>query len=174
MNPRKPPQASFDEAKEALGLFGEARFEVQKRPRHDDEEPGPSIFRSRVEGARLARLTLAGLFVGRSELLDVSLTDCDLHLSNLCWNDFKSCSFDSSSLADSDLRRSYFENCSFRETDLARADLRGSTFKNCDFRGANLTGAIATGDFKSTSELTPEQASSMLWNEGPGEEPDGG
>src|SRR5262249_4532552 len=100
--------------------------------------------------------------------------DCDLRLSNLCWNDFRSCSFDASSLTDSDLRASTFDRCSFRGTDLSRADLRRSTFRECDFEGASLRGAIANDDFKSMAKLSADQLSSIAWTTDAGDEPSGG
>jgi uncharacterized protein YjbI with pentapeptide repeats len=174
MGARTPAMESFAEAQEALGLDGEPTLEVTRVPQNDDEQLGPSLFRTRAEKVTLSRLTLPGLYVGRCELIEIALIDCDLRLSNLCWNDFRSCSFDSSSLADSDLRASTFDRCSFRGTDLSRADLRRSTFTDCAFDGANLRGAIANDDFKAMIRLSAAQIASIGWKSDEGDEPPGG
>lgn len=174
MRERKSSAESFAEAEKALGLIGELTPDVKRVPRPEDDELGPSLFRTRVEKATLSRLTLPGLVVGRSELVDVSLLDSELRFSNLCWSDYHSCSFASSSLADSDLRCSNFDRCSFRGADLSRVDLRRSSFKQCDFEGAEMQGAIANDDFKGMARLSAAQSSSIAWTPDQGAEPSGG
>lgn len=159
---------------ESITGDGRPRPSVENRPRHDDEDPGPSLFRTLVQNCALERMALPGLFVGRTKLIGVSFTGSDLHLSTMCWNDFSRCWFDRCSLTDSDLRASHFVDCDFRRADLTRCDLRHSTFERCRFDGAVLTDATATGDQRASLDLSAEQEHSVGWQERPGSVPDGG
>lgn len=156
------------------GRDARARPHVERRPRYDEDDPGPSLFRTVVESCALERMTLPGLFVGRTKLTGVSLTESDLHLSTMCWNDFTRCWLDRCDLTDSDLRASHFVDCDFRRADLTRCDLRHSTFERCRFEGAILADATATRDQRASLRLSKEQEHSVLWQALPGSLPDGG
>ncbi len=165
---------SFRIAQEALGLEGEPIEDVTKRPAHNDEQLGPSLFRTGAGDAQVQNLTLPGLFVGRSELRDLRMTNCDLRLSTFCWNDFTGCVFDRSILRAADFRDSNYLRCSFVDTDLREADFRRTFFEQCDFTGADLTGAIATPDFTDLVSLTETQHQQIQWADDPGPKAPGG
>jgi hypothetical protein len=97
--------SSYDESLARFtGITGhdaKAKPHVTSRPRSDNEDPGPSLFRTLPEDGSRERMTLSGLFVGRSELSRVAFTASDLHLSTICWNDFTQYWFDRCDLADS-------------------------------------------------------------------------
>ena len=138
----KPPyEQSVAILKERVEIIGEALSSLDRRPQHDDEEPGPSIFRMYVEDVSLDGLTLPCLYVGRSELERVSFASTDLYLSTMNWSDLLSCDFSGAILAAADLRACQFRKCTFREADLSDADLRGSSFEDCVFENAIMRGA---------------------------------
>jgi BTB/POZ domain-containing protein KCTD9 len=87
----------------------------ERLPRHDDDEPlGFSVFRTRLdEGLDLSGLTLPRTFFGRSHIDRVLFRNCDLHESNLCWNDFVGTDFTCANLAGSDMRASLFHQVRF-------------------------------------------------------------
>lgn len=170
-------RSSYDESLARFtaitGHDARAKPEVTARPKYDDDDPGPSLFRTLLEDCSLERMTLPGLFVGRSELERVSFTASDLHLSTMCWNDFARCWFDKCDLTDSDLRSSRFTNCDFRKADMTRCDLRHSTFEACRFDGAILAGATASEDQREALGLSNQQLREVSWK-APGTLPDGG
>jgi len=165
--------ASFDFAQAQIGLDGEPRPRVRRRPRYDDEPLGPSIFRTEVVEQSLPKLTLPGLYIGRSRLANVSLAGSDLHLSTFNWSDFADCDFSECDLSRCDLRGCNVERCTFVGADLRRSDLRVSGFANCDFSKAQLDSAILNLDQRLELSLTDEQASIVAWTDKP-EEPEGG
>lgn len=144
-----------------------------QRPRHDDEAPGVSFFRTRLEDD-FSNLTLPRTFFGRSEIRKSSFRNTDLAGSNLCWNDFVEVDFTDARLADSDLRASTFRRVKFERCDLRRADLRRSTFEKCSFEGAFLDGAKLTLIQKLALPLSKVQKAVVTWTLGPGKEPEGG
>jgi uncharacterized protein YjbI with pentapeptide repeats len=169
--------SSYDESlarfTDITGHDARAKPHVTSRPRYDDEDPGPSLFRTLLADCSLERMTLPGLFVGRSELSRVSFTASDLHLSTFCWNDLTQCWFDRCDLADSDLRSSNFNRCDFSHANLTRCDLRHSSFEECRFDGAVLAGAVASEDQRGPLGLSDEQSGAVSWKT-PGPQPDGG
>jgi uncharacterized protein YjbI with pentapeptide repeats len=171
---RKPHVQSLKEAAEKLGVTGEPNPTPERRPRYDDEQSRPSLFKTEVADAVLENLTLPGFFIGRSGLFRVTLRNCDLHLSTWCWNDFVDCDFSGSDLSDSDLRAAIFHQCRFAGAKLRGCDFRRSGFGNCDFTGADLDGALATRDQADSLKLTPQQSAQVKWTDDPGPEPDGG
>lgn len=170
---------SFALLHERLELIGEARPEVSRPPRHDDEQPGPSIFRSVARDEDFQTLTLPGLFVGRSSLVNVSFAGSDLRLSTFNWSDFAYCDFAGCNFAGSDLRACRFSNCSFEDADLENTDLRRSEFRSCNFTGARMAGAkVVRASWLSRLvggglRLSREQSGEVTWS-GPGTEPEGG
>lgn len=137
----KPPyEQSIAILKERVDIIGEALASLDRRPQHDDEVLGPSMFRMSVEDVSLDALTLPCLYVGRSELARVSFASTDLRLSTMNWSDVLECDFSGAILAAADLRACRFQKCTFREADLADADLRGSSFEDCVFDGAIMRG----------------------------------
>lgn len=171
---RKPYAESLQEARSALGWEGSPAPEPRRRPRHDDDPYGPSLFKTEVADAALESLTLPGTFIGRSELRKVSLRNCDLHLATWCWNDFIDCDWSGSDLTDSDLRASVFSGCRFTNARLRGCDFRRSGFENCDFGGADLDGAVATRDQAASLNLSKEQSAKLRRTDDTGEEPAGG
>lgn len=171
---RDPYDTSFARFIRIARGDGQAKPEVTVRPRHDEAVRGPSLFRTMLESCALERLTLPGLFIGRSEVTGVSFSGSDVHLSTLCWSNFEDCSFDGCDLTDSDLRASYFVRCSFAGADLTRCDLRHSTFRDCDFSNASLDGAFATTKQRVALALTDAQVAVVAWQDAPGPEPLGG
>ena len=139
---RKSYAASFEELGRAVDIVGEPMAHVERCPRPDDEEPGPSIYKEIVEGVCLGSLTLPGLYVGRAWLRGVSFAGSDLHLSTFSRSELVDCSFSGADLTGGDLRGCVFSRCSFRGARLARADLRGSRLRGCDFGDADLAGAL--------------------------------
>lgn len=137
--------SSFATLQDRVEIIGSPRPDVSRVPRHDDEEPGPSIFRLRLEDVGLTDLTLPGLYIARSELRRVSFRNSDLHLSGFNWSDFLDCDFTAADLSRSDLRACRFTRCMFRAPSLALADLRGSTFSSCSFDEADMHGTILFG-----------------------------
>ncbi len=157
-------EESFALMKERVDIMGEPRSAVGRPPRHDDEEMGPTIFRTMVEDVALDDLTLPGLYVGHSEITNVSWQRADLHLSTFNWSDVVACNFRGSDLSGADLRACRFERCDFKDANLGGADLRGSTFEACSFENAILRGA----KFKSTDQrelrLSREQSVEVIWS----------
>jgi BTB/POZ domain-containing protein KCTD9 len=174
----RPYAESFALLQERLELIGEPRPEVSRPPRHDDEEPGPSIFRYVAEDEDFMALTLPGFFVGRSSLVNVSFTGSDLRLSTFNWSDFTACDFSGCNLAGSDLRTCRFNDCSFENADLTSADLRRSAFRSCNFTGSRMAGTkIVRASWLSRLVgrglgLTREQRAEVTWSK-PGVEPEG-
>lgn len=162
---RRSYEESFATLAEAVEIVGEPRPVVTRPPRADDQEFGPSIFRSLVEGADLSELTLPGLYVGRSELRRVYFAGSDLQLSTFNWNDVSACSFYRCDLSGADLRACSFERCAFTQADLAQADLRHSSFKDCDFTGARLDGAMLFPHQRPLLRLAPEQDGVVAWSD---------
>jgi uncharacterized protein YjbI with pentapeptide repeats len=167
-------QESFLRARSACDLTGRPKPEAVVRPRHDDEDLGPSIFKYRLEDCDLGQLTLYGLFIGRSELRKVQFRGTDLHLSTFCWNDFIGCDFSEADLSQSDLRASTFDACSFRDANLEGCDFRQSMFDACLFEGARMSGAVLTFGQEPGLNLSPEQRKSIRWTSGAGREAEGG
>ena len=60
--------ASFAILKERVEIIGDAQPAVDRPPRHDDDNLGPSIFRLMLQDVSLSDLTIPGLYIGRSEL----------------------------------------------------------------------------------------------------------
>ncbi len=174
MSERLTYAESFHVAEETLAIMGEPIPNVLKQPAYDDEELGPSLFRTLVEEFTVENLTLPGFFIGRSEIRQLAMRNCDLRLSCFCWNDFFSCSFANSILQATDFRDSNYLRCDFTDTDLREADLRRTFFEQCDFSGANLTGAIAIPNFASMVNLTEEQHHQIQWTEDAGSPAPGG
>lgn len=137
---RSSYQESVDILRDRAGSEGDPLAALDRRPQYDDEEMGPSIFRTSVEHVELDHLTLPCLFVGRSRFLNVTFASTDLHLSTINWTDVVDCDFSDAILADADLRACKFRRCVFRGADLSAADLRGSTFERCTFEGAIMKG----------------------------------
>jgi uncharacterized protein YjbI with pentapeptide repeats len=176
--------SSFLVLRERVEIIGDAQSEVVRPPRHDDQEPGPSIFRMLVEDVKLEDLTLPGLYVGRSELRRVSFRGSDLHLSAINWSDLADCDFGGADLSGSDLRACKFVRCLFRGTNLAHADLRASVFEGCDFADAVMTGAslfrrskifglFRAGDDQQSLALSVTQREAVSWSRN-NPEPGGG
>ena len=138
---RSSYEESFAIIKERVEIIGEPRPGVTRPPRHDDEAPGPSIFRALVEDVSLTDLTLTGLFVGRSELKRVSFHGADLRVSAINWSDLSDCDFSGADLSGADLRACRFVRCSFAGANLSEADLRRSTFEGCELKGATMRGS---------------------------------
>jgi uncharacterized protein YjbI with pentapeptide repeats len=145
-----------------------------QRPRHDDEVPGISFFRTELAEAKLEHLTLPHTFFGRSEIRATSLRDTDLSESTANWNDFIEVDFTGADLSGSDLRACLFERVRFRGTKLVGVDFRYCGFKRCDFTDADLTDAKLTQKVGAALKLTPEQQSVVDWQAEDGEEPAGG
>ena len=146
-----------------------------RMPRHADEAPGLSIFRTFVgEGDDFSNLTIPRTYFGRSEVNDASFRNTDLSQSCMCWNDFVDVDFTGADLSGADLRGSTFEAVRFSAAVLQGADLRHSSFEDCDFRGADLTGAILSRSQKNNLALTPEQSKVVDWRWRSGPKPDGG
>lgn len=147
-----PPRRSY--ADSCAYLLAEGWIEqlpplLDRRPRHDDDRPGLSFFRTRVADADLSNLTLPRTFIGRSEVSGVSFRNTDLSESTLCWSDFV--------------------DVDFRTADLRGADLRGADFVRCDFTGANLAGALVSPDAE--LDLDDAQDATIAWSD---DEPEGG
>jgi len=173
LGPRVPYQASFQRARDRAGLEGDPKPKVRALPRYHEETLGPSWFRTAVGNHDLQNLTLPGLYIGRSDVREVSFAGSDLHLSAFNWSDFEDCDFSRCDLSRSDLRACNFRNCRFTAADLSRADLRNSGFEDCDFVGARLDDAILMNDQKDAIALPDVQASGIKWTD-EYEEPEGG
>jgi BTB/POZ domain-containing protein KCTD9 len=147
---------------------------LDRKPRHDDEEPlGVSLLRLRVEGD-LSGLTLPRTYFGRSEIEAASFRGTDLTESSMCWNDIIDVQFDEASLAGADLRESIFERVSFVEANLDSADLRRSSFVGCSFERASMRGTTLTREQGQSLSLSPAQRAKINWADDDGEEPEGG
>jgi uncharacterized protein YjbI with pentapeptide repeats len=121
-----------------------------------------------------SNLTVPRTFFGRSEVSGASFRNTDLSESTLCWNDFVEVDFSDGSLRGGDLRAAVFDGVIFARCDLRGADLRRSSFKRCEFTDADLRGAKLTREQAVLLELSLEQERGVLWEDGDGEEPDGG
>jgi hypothetical protein len=132
---RRPYDQSVAILKERIDVIGEPLASLDRRPQHDDEVLGPSIFRMIVEDVAVNELSLPCLYVGRSKLQRVSFTSSDLHLSAINWSDLVECDFSRASLVDADLRACNFASCVFTGADLSGADLRGSSSRAARSRG---------------------------------------
>jgi BTB/POZ domain-containing protein KCTD9 len=161
-----------------LGLLDhDSRPPVSERlPQCGDEEPlGFSVFRTRLDDALdLSDLTSPRTFFGRSEINRVSFRNCDLHESNLCWNDFLGTDFTGADLAGSDVRSSLFKEVLFVTANLNGADLRRSSFINCDFKDAVMKGAVLTRRQANAMGLAETQRRDIDWRDENGPEPGGG
>ena len=138
---RMPYDQSFAILTERVEIIGDPQPGVTRPPRHDDEAPGPSIFRQMLVNVSLTDLTLPGLYIGRSELKHVSFSGSDLQLATFNWSDLVDCDFSGADLSGADLRSCRFVRCLFRSTNLAGTDLRGSSFEWCAFVDAVLAAA---------------------------------
>lgn len=138
---RTPYDQSFAILTERVEVIGDPQPSVTRPPRHDDETPGPSIFRQALQDVSLPDLTLPGLYVGRSQLKRVSFRGSDLQLATFNWSDLFDCDFSAADLSGADLRACRFVRCQFRSANLAGADLRGSSFQECDFVDAVMAAA---------------------------------
>jgi uncharacterized protein YjbI with pentapeptide repeats len=167
-------ESSFAVLSERVEIIGDPRPSVSTPPRHDDEEPHPSIFRLRLEDVSLTDLTLRGLYVGRSELKGVSFQNSDLQVSTFNWSDLVECEFSDADLAGADLRACRFVRCDFRGANLSRADLRLSAFDDCTFESATtvgtrlyrrprLLGFVKTGADQTGVHLTDQQRRDAEW-----------
>ena len=167
----KSYQESFEILASLVEIIGGPRPDIARPPRHDDEEVGPSLFRSFVADANLSDLTLPGLYVGRSEITACDFSRSDLHLSTFNWSDFSCCQFTDCDLRGSDLRACKFEDCSFRDADLSGADVRGSAFERCDFVGARCDdlilyrrgGLLRISTDETRVPLSKEQRARVKW-----------
>ena len=159
---------------ERVEIIGGPLPSVTRPPRHDDEELGPSVFRSFLQSVSLDNLTLPGLYVARSELKGVSFRNSDLHLSAFNWSDVVECDFTAADCSGADLRACQFVRCTFREADLSTADLRASSFDDCVFDGAVMRGArlyrrprilglIAAGPDQTGLPLSDQQRREVEW-----------
>ena len=146
----------------------------QQPPRHDDEVPGVSFFRTMIADAKVEHLTLPRTFFGRSEIRATSFRGSDLTESTANWNDFIDVDFGSADLSRSDLRACLFEGVCFVGTSLVGVDLRYCGFKNCDFSGANLADAKITKRTGASLRLSAEQLGVIDWQADDGKEPEGG
>jgi uncharacterized protein YjbI with pentapeptide repeats len=171
---RRSYEASFSAIVDLAGADGRPVPQVTQRPRHDDDDYGPSLFRTQVSECNLERLTLPGLFVGRSLLTKVSFSGSLLRMSTLCWCDFVRCWFDRCDLRESDLRASDFRTCDFRSANLAGCDVRHAVFDNCRFDKADVAGLVASEDQRTGLRFTAAQAAVVSWVPEPGEPPPGG
>lgn len=163
--PRRTYEQSFDELSEAANVVGEPRPAPTRPPRHDDEDPGPSLLRAQLADVDFFDLTLPGLFVTRSELRGVSFAGSNLSLSTMHWSDFVRCDFSGCDLSGCDLRGNTFEDCSFAGADLGTADLRYSSFTRCNVAGARLAGTRLTREQGGLLELTEAQAPVVDWHD---------
>lgn len=157
-----------------FGLYGDPTPNIARRPRQDDQKPGPSIWKGGLEDSDLSSLTLYGLFIGRSELRSVVQRDADRQLSAFCGNAFIECDFSEADLRPSDLRASVFTSCSLRGAMLDGGDLRRSTFEGCDFSGTRMAGAVLTSRQGAGLTRSAEQRKAIRWALGEGPEPEGG
>ena len=167
----------YEESCEKLkpGYISETPRMPARIPRHDDEVPGLSFFRTFVgEGSDFSNLTIPRTFFGRSEINDASFRNTDLSESRMCWNDFVDVDFTGADLSGADLRGSVYRRVRFCGANLQGADLRHSTFTDCDFEGAETKAAIASRSQKRTLSLTPGQRKIIDWRWRSGPEPDGG
>lgn len=175
---------SFKLLNEKVDLLGEPKPLVSRLPHFDDENPGPSIFRTLVEDTSFSKITLPGLLIGRSELRDVSFSEADLHLSVMNWNNFKNCDFTDCDLTQCDLRAAEFENCNFNRAKFTDADLRGASFTDCRFdqavfantklyKSEKRRGIFKSGPDQESLPLSKDQRAQATWlNDIP--EPGGG
>jgi BTB/POZ domain-containing protein KCTD9 len=180
---RRPYDQSVAILKERIDVIGEPLASLDRRPQHDDEVLGPSIFRMIVEDVAVNELSLPCLYVGRSKLQRVSFTSSDLHLSAINWSDLVECDFSRASLVDADLRACKFASCVFTGADLSGADLRGSSFEGCTFEGAIMRGTqlyrprkrfgVRLGATQETLPLSDGQRAEVTWCED-SPEPGGG
>ena len=145
-----------------------------QRPRHDDEIPRVSFFRTLLADAKLEHLTLLHTFFGRSEIRATSFQDTDLSGSTANWNDFIEVDFTGADLSGSDFRACVFERAKFRGARLVGVDFRCCGFKRCDFTNADLTDAKFTQKVGAVLKLSEEQQSVIDWHAEDGEEPEGG
>lgn len=181
---RTSHEDSISVLKRRVEVIGDIQAQVLRPPRHDDVEPGPSIFRMLLEDVDLADLTMPGLYIGRSNLRRISFRGADLHLSALNWSDLEGCDFSEADLSGSDLRACAFVRCRFRGANLAGADLRGSTFEDCVFEGAAMRGTTLSreplllrlftpGSDQTSLPLSALQRAEVTWS-GEKSEPGGG
>ncbi|MGI9204465.1 MAG: pentapeptide repeat-containing protein [Woeseiaceae bacterium] len=144
-------------------------------PRHDDEEPGLSFFKTFVgDGDDFSNLTIPKTYLGRCEVTSASFRNTDLSQSYLCWNDFVNVDFSEADLSQADMRGSLFKKINFGLANLKGSDLRCSTFKDCCFNGADLKSAVVSRSQRSSMNLSPEQRKAIDWRWRKGPVPDGG
>lgn len=173
------PRLSYEDSCRALqksgllapGQIPPVRYE---RPRHNDTEPGVSLFRSLVAEVKLERLTLPRTFISRSEFRACSFKDTDLSGSTVNWNDFIGVKFTGADLSGVDFRACVFNGVKFAKANLAGADFRYCGFTKCDFSGAELADAKFTQKTGRSLRLSPEQLAVIDWQSEDGEEPEGG
>ena len=147
----------------------------KRLPRHDDDKPfGVSMFRTLVDDLDLSDLTLPRTFFGRSQIDRVSFRGCDLHESNLCWNDFNDIDFSGADLAGSDMRASLFHKVLFVAANLDGADLRQSSFTECHFEEATMKGTILERQQGAMMRFSEGQRQTIDWRDESGPERGGG
>jgi len=161
---------------QGLGLLEGNRIppQPQRQPRHDDDEPGVSIFRISVEKVSLNNLSLARTFFGRSEIRSVSFKGTDLTESILCWNDFIEVDFADADLSRCDLRAANFRNVKFVRSNLTAAELRNASFEQCDFTDANMDGTKLTRMQGWKLKLSEQQRKGIDWHWSGADQPPGG
>lgn len=139
----------------------------------DSGPAGVGFFRTFVGDGALDNLTLPRTFFGRCKAAQLSMRNCDLTESNLCWSNFDGVDFGGSNLTCGDLRASRFEDVRFTGASLRGCDLRGSILIECDFAGADMAGAKLTR-FQEEMVLPTDQQKQMIdWQDDEGPEPDG-
>ena len=173
------PRLSYEESCRVLERYnvvepGNTPPMPDRRPRHDDANPGVTFLRLMVAEAKLEHLTLSRTFFGRSEIRATSFKDSDLSHSTANWNDFIDVDFSAADLSRSDLRACVFERVRFRGANLSGVDFRYCGFKNCDFSEAEVAEAKFALRTGKSLRLTPEQQSVIDWQADDGEEPEGG
>jgi len=147
---------------------------LDRPPRHDDDRPGLSFFRTLLADAALDNLTLPRSFFGRSEICKTSFRGTDLSESTANWNDFVDVDFGRADLSRVDFRGCVLANVRFTNACLAGADLRHCSFADCSFAGADLSGVKLTAGAGKSLALSVEQHRTIDWQTDDGEEPEGG
>ncbi len=143
-------------------------------PGFRDRDPlGVGFFRAFVGEEALDNFTLPRTFFGRCQAEELSMRNCDLTESNLCWANFDDVDFSDPELSGSDLRGSRFEDVRFTRASLRGCDLRGSVFIECDFTGADMKGARLTRFQEQMVLPTKKQKREIDWQDDEGSEPEG-
>jgi uncharacterized protein YjbI with pentapeptide repeats len=174
-----PPRLTYEDSyrflqKEGWEQHGEIPPLPNRPPRYDDEVLALSFFRTWVEDAPFANLTLPRTYFSRTSVERSSFVNADLSESVANWNDFVDVDFTAADLTGADLRGNCIVRVNFTNATLKGADLRCNTFEDCIFTGADLTGARITQAAGGVLELTDEQRQAIDWQDEDGDEPDGG